>query len=555
MHALRVEWFCPLAASAAAPGCLLLQRAMAPPVPAACRPTCACEGSTIVLGASQDRAGASLRPRARTGDRTDPHVLPAPPVRQATPIGLPPWRSCGRVPAKGCRCGLHGTRPSRARPPQSSARHPGAPSHPGARKHRGGAVCKVRGRRLARAPGSRVSRNPFPTSLGKPYAHTPIPASRLVAPRPCHMLDSKHNRGVRPSCTHAWDFYANLTVAGTDNPLLVGNEPPSGPQRMARIVAPNVSHGLRLASVALASGWCFRWELLPRRREAESLVDGARWLADRATADARAAPRGHLTAPDVTRTEAAEAEADAMAANPLEFHWFRGKNMWQRESRVRSIRLPWGNDHAQRGEAYTVAGVRAEPSRDVLRLAQRVEEALGHRPHASVHVRRGDVAPESRAYLEFKARAGGLSDESRWLGELTTCDTSPGAVGHALADAALIDNRHAQDLFFFTDETNPEYLSALRSALEAANVSDRVLDGDAFLREHASFVHDVDNFFIYATSLVIRTRAEWEWRWDRQECYGARVDPKTDLIRDDQMRGGAVGVSAGWSRGVLAPTL
>ena len=38
---------------------------------------------------------------------------------------------------------------------------------------------------------------------------------------------------------------------------------------------------------------------------------------------------------------------------------------------------------------------------------------------------------------------------------------------------------------FFTDETDDQYLTELRTALEAANASERVLHGDAILRAQA----------------------------------------------------------------------
>ena len=75
---------------------------------------------------------------------------------------------------------------------------------------------------------------------------------------------------------------------------------------------------------------------------------------------------------------------------------------------------------------------------------------------------------------------------------------------------------------FFTDETDDEYLTALYAALAAANVSEHVLHGDAVLRARAGS-QSSDNFLVYAASLLIRERAEWEWRWDRQDCFGSRA--------------------------------
>ena len=125
--------------------------------------------------------------------------------------------------------------------------------------------------------------------------------------------------------------------------------------------------------------------------------------------------------------------------------------------------------------------------------------------------------PGSSEYEDFKSRTGGLK---RVLGELLSCDTSAASIGDRLR-AKFNGTRQTPQLVFFTDETDDEYLAALRAALAAANVSEGVLHGDAVLRARAGA--QSDNFLIYAASLIIRERAEWEWRWDRQDCFGSRL--------------------------------
>ena len=346
--------------------------------------------------------------------------------------------------------------------------------------------------------------------------------ARLEVPLPCKMLDRKHNGGGRLSCSHGWRYYTNLTVAGTRTPLIGGNgSTPVYP--CDRILAPTVSSGLRLATEALAAGRCFRWELLPRAAGQNGGVSGD----------------GQLTLP---------AEIEAEAAKTFEFHWFRGQHVWQQDALVKALNLPSGDKYAQRGRAYIAGCVHAEPSPAVLELVRSTNALLG--PHyATVHVRRGDTLAKagSSEFADFKSRTGGLE---RVLGELARCDTSAAAIRH---QAALARSRWTPRLVFFTDETDGQYLTELRTALEAANASESVLHGDAVLRAQAGS-QGSDNFLIYAASLVIRERAEWEWRWDRQDCHGSRSAEKASTTvsllshqRRNQraMRGGALLTNTG----------
>ena len=345
--------------------------------------------------------------------------------------------------------------------------------------------------------------------------------ARLEAPLPCKMLDRKHNGGDRLSCSHGWRYYTNLTVAGTRTPLIGGNGSTRAPVYPCdRILAPTVSSGLRLAAEALAAGRCFRWELLPRASGRNGGASGD----------------GQLALP---------AEIEAEAAKTFEFHWFRGQHVWQQDALVKALNLPSGDKYAQQGRAYTAGCVHAEPSPAVLELVRSTNALLGPR-YATVHVRRGDTLakPGSSEFADFKSRTGGLE---RVLGELARCDTSAAAIRH---QAALARRRWTPRLVFFTDETDDQYLTELRTALEAANASERVLHGDAILRAQAGS-QGGDNFLIYAASLVIRERAEWEWRWDRQDCHGSRSAEKaststTATLQSHQrrnqraMRGGAL---------------
>ncbi len=348
--------------------------------------------------------------------------------------------------------------------------------------------------------------------------------ARLEVPLPCKMLDRKHNGGDRLSCSHGWRYYTNLTVAGTRTPLIGGNGSTGAPVYPCdRILAPSVSSGLRLATEALAADRCFRWELLPRAAGQNGGASGD----------------GQLTLP---------AEIEAEAAKTFEFHWFRGQHVWQQDALVKALNLPSGDKYAQRGRAYTAGCVHAEPSPAVLELVWGTNALLGPR-YATVHVRRGDTLakPGSSEFADFKSRTGGLE---RVLGELARCDTSAAAIRH---QAALARSRRTPRLVFFTDETDDQYLTELRTALEAANASESVLHGDAILRAQAGS-QGGDNFLIYAASLVIRERAEWEWRWDRQDCHGSRSAEKastTATLQSHQrrnqraMRGGALLANTG----------
>ena len=314
------------------------------------------------------------------------------------------------------------------------------------------------------------------------------------------MLDRKHNSGVRLSCSHGWRYYSNMTVAGTRTPLISNRSTSTPVYPVTRILSPSVGSGLRLATEALAAGRCFRWELLPR---------GEASLASRVAA-------GQLEGVSIGGAVALPVDVEAEAANTFEFHWFRGQHMWQQDALVKALHLPWGDKYAQRGGAYTAGCVHAEPSLAVLDLVRSTNALFGQR-YATVHVRRGDTLtkPGSSELADFKSRTGGLQHV---LGELAGCDTSAAAIRH---QATLARSRRTPRLVFFTDETDDQYVAALRTALEAANASERVLHGDAILRSRAGSQRG-DNFLIYAASLVIRERAEWEWRWDRQDCYGSR---------------------------------
>ena len=412
------------------PPLLVRRPLLAGDVPAECRPTCSCTGSTIVLGASQLAAGYADR--------------------------IAVLEALGSVAIALCARHAPRTRPpndAQTLSPLNCARH------------------------------------------------------RIEAPKPCMMFEQKHNRGVRPSCAHGWARYANLTVADTNEPLIVwdngthhsrGNSSIRG-RPVTHIVEPTVARGLTLAREALAAGRCFRWELLPRRYVpvAAAQAGGAR---------------------DSTAAQLIW-DAEAAASRSFEFHWFRGEHEWQKDALVKALHLPWGDDYAQQGHAYTSGCVHAEPSRTVLDLVQSADDELLGQQYATVHVRRGDTRaqPGSSEYEDFKSRTGGLK---RVLGELLSCDTSAASIGDRLR-AKFNGTRQTPQLVFFTDETDDEYLAALRAALAAANVSEGVLHGDAVLRARAGA--QSDNFLIYAASLIIRERAEWEWRWDRQDCFGSRL--------------------------------
>ena len=96
----------------------------------------------------------------------------------------------------------------------------------------------------------------------------------------------------------------------------------------------------------------------------------------------------------------ARRDAEVAASRSFEFHWFRGEHEWQKDALVKALHLPWGDDYAQQGHAYTSGCVHAEPSRTVLDLVQSADDELLGQQYATVHVRRGDTRLTSSVRFE-----------------------------------------------------------------------------------------------------------------------------------------------------------
>ena len=73
-------------------------------------------------------------------------------------------------------------------------------------------------------------------------------------------------------------------------------------------------------------------------------------------------------------------------------------------------------------------------------------------------------------------------------------------------------------LLFFTDETDPAFLTKLERLLQPAVPSGRVFHGDALLAKALPPGQGDDSYVVYAASQYVREHAERDFRWDAQKC-------------------------------------